>query len=278
MKAKAFCPGHITGFFEICSSSNPIKAGSRGAGICISLGAVAEVSLCKKDIKAIVNGKNRGEVTEIAMKELLGEKGAMASISLSLPISQGFGMSAAGTLATTLALASLISMSKEDAIKAAHVAEIKCSTGLGDVVTSARGGIEIRVESGIGGKIKNIEGEGEIVLAVIGKKMNTKEILQNKKISHKIAKVGKECMEEMIADSSLENFFSLSRKFAEETGLMKGKIKDVVEIANKYGMASMCMLGNSIFAIGETEELVKVLSKYGNVYTCKIDKKGARLI
>ncbi|OYT58981.1 hypothetical protein B6U81_06905 [Thermoplasmatales archaeon ex4484_30] len=277
MKAKAFCPGHITGFFEICLYDDPIKSGSRGAGICISLGATAEVEISEGEIKAIVNGK-RGNVTETAMKEMLKKEGAIANISLQLPISQGFGMSAAGTLATTLAIASLFSMPRQDAIKAAHIAEIKCSTGLGDVVTSAKGGIEIRVEEGMEGKIKNIEGEGELVLAVIGEKINTREILQNKEISQRIKRVGRECMKEILANSTLENFFMLSKKFAEETGLMKGKIKDAVETASKHGMASMCMLGNSVFAMGDTDELVKTLSKYGKVYTCEIDKKGARLI
>ena len=187
-------------------------------------------------------------------------------------------MSAAGTLATTLAIASLIGMSRQNAIKAAHIAEIKCSTGLGDVVTSAKGGIEIRVEGGMEGEIRSVEGEGELVLAVIGERINTKEILQNKEISQRIKKVGRRCMEELLANPTIENFFTLSKKFAEKTGLMKGKMKDAVEVANKHGMASMCMLGNSVFAMGDTEKLTEILSEYGKVYTCKINKKGARLL
>lgn len=278
MMTKAFCPGHVTGFFEMCPSPDPLKAGSRGAGICISLGARAEVELCENERKAIVNEKMRGEVTEIAMKKMLGDKGAMAKISLSLSISQGFGMSAAGTLATTLALASLTHISRKEAIKAAHSAEIKCSTGLGDVVTAARGGIEMRMGSGINGEIRKIEGEGEIVLAVLGKTMKTREMLHNEKLRERISEGGKKCIEALLADPTLENFFSLSKKFAEETGLMKKELKKVVEAASEYGMVSMCMLGNSVFAMGNTEELVKILSEYGKVYTCKIDKKGARLL
>ncbi len=278
MMTKAFCPGHVTGFFEMCSSPDPLKAGSRGAGICISLGARAEVELHKNERKAIVNEKMRGEVTEIAMKKMLGDKGAMAKISLSLPISQGFGMSAAGTLATTLALASLTAVSRKEAIKAAHSAEIKCSTGLGDVVTAARGGIEMRVGSGINGEIRKIEGEGEVVLAILGKTMKTKKMLHNEKLRERISEGGRVSMEALLADPTLENFFSLSKKFAEETGLMKKELKKAVEVASEYGMVSMCMLGNSVFAMGDTEELVKILSEYGKVYTCKIDKKGACLL
>jgi len=43
-------------------------------------------------------------------------------------------------------------------------------------------------------------------------------------------------------------------------------------------MASMCMLGNSIFASGETDNLCKILSSYGKVFVCSVDECGARIL
>ena len=43
-------------------------------------------------------------------------------------------------------------------------------------------------------------------------------------------------------------------------------------------MASMCMLGNSVFATGKTNELCQVLSKFGRVFVCSIDSCGARIL
>jgi len=147
MRAKAFCPGHITGFFEICMSDDEEKSGSRGAGICISHGATSVVEIKGNEIEVEINGRRSGEVTEEAL-HMLTERGIKAKVELSLPQSQGFGMSAAGTLASTLALSSLLSIPKENAIRAAHIAEVRHSTGLGDVVSSAHGSIEIREEAG----------------------------------------------------------------------------------------------------------------------------------
>jgi hypothetical protein len=38
------------------------------------------------------------------------------------------------------------------------------------------------------------------------------------------------------------------------------------------------MLGNSIFAIGDTNKLSKTLSTFGNVYICTVDKYGAQVL
>ena len=277
MKAKAFCPGHITGFFEICMSDDEEKSGSRGAGICISHGATSIVEIKGNGIEVEINGRKGGEVTEEALR-MLTEKGVKARIELSLPQSQGFGMSAAGTLASTLALSSLLSISRQEAIRAAHIAEVKHSTGLGDVVSSVHGGIEIREEPGLHGKISRIGGGGEVVVAVLGSEMKTKDILKNERVADRISESGRECMNEIFASPTVENFFFLSRRFAEETGLMNEKVKKAVEEACRYGMASMCMLGNSIFAMGDTKKIARVLSKYGKVYTCTVDEKGARIL
>jgi len=277
MKAKAFCPGHITGFFEICMSDDEEKSGSRGAGICISHGATSVVEIKGSGIEVEINGKKEGEVTRDAL-HMLTERGVKASIGLSLPQSQGFGMSAAGTLASTLALSSLLPISRQEAIRAAHISEVKHSTGLGDVVSSVHGGIEIREEPGLHGKIRKIGGRGEVVVAVLGSKIKTKEILKNERMADKISEIGRECMDEILARPAVENFFLLSRKFAEETGLMDEKVEKAVKEACRYGMASMCMLGNSVFAMGDTKKIAKVLSKYGTACTCRIDERGARLL
>jgi len=53
---------------------------------------------------------------------------------------------------------------------------------------------------------------------------------------------------------------------------------EAIDAANQYGMASMCMLGNSVFAIGDTDALCKTLTNFGRVYVCLVDEYGARII
>ena len=282
---RGFSPGHITGFFEICDTpSHPCKKGSRGAGINLSLGAFSTVQVTEsptKKIDIILNGKQSiAPVTRRAIHYLIGEQKihVVAQIATQMPHGQGFGMSAAGSLATTLSLAHLLHLPKQKGVEAAHCAEIDLKTGLGDVVAMSVGGIEIRVTPGLEGRIEKIPGEGDLVLVVLGPKINTWDILSNLVMRTQICKWGKQCTNELLVEPVLSRFFQLSYRFVEKTGLASSLLLNVLKVAHGYGSASMCCLGNSVFCMGDTSRLLSELNRYGPVYQCKIDKKGARLI
>jgi len=286
MKAIAFAPGHISGFFEPVYNQDIAKTGSRGAGINISLGAISE-SFVKTSTKQIfeiyINDKKVNDVvTKLTLKYLLGENSVhvVVNTKLELPIGQGFGMSAAGSLSAALAVAKVTNLSISDAIKASHFAEVNLKTGLGDVIASSFGGVEIRKSAGLPpwGVIEHIPGKYEIVICIIGDKLNTKNILTNSEKARKINDVGKLCIKKILENPSIENFFSLSQTFTKKTGLADPKVTKAINDANQFGMASMCMLGNSIFAIGKTNELCRLLSSYGVVYVCSVDENGARVL
>jgi len=282
---RGFSPGHITGFFEICDApSHPCKKGSRGAGINLSLGAFSTVQVTdspKKKIDILLNGKqSNAPVTRRAIHYLIGEQEihVVAKITTQMPHGQGFGMSAAGSLATTLALAHLLHLPRQKGVEAAHCAEIDLKTGLGDVVAMSGGGIEVRVTPGLEGRIEQIPGEGDLVLAVLGPKMNTWDILSNQVMRTQICKWGKKCTDELLVDPVLSRFFQLSYLFVEQTGLASSLLLHVLKIAHRYGSASMCCLGNSVFCMGDTSQLLCELNRYGPIYQCKIDTQGARLL
>lgn len=287
MKAVAFAPGHISGFFEpVYHPEDFMRTGSRGAGINITLGVISEVFVNeggKQDFEIYINNKRiHIPVVILALKYLLRDApiNVCVNIKSDLPVGQGFGISAASVLSTTLALTKLINISKEEALKASHFAEIQMKTGLGDVIASSFGGIEIRKSAGLPpwGLIEHIPGKYDIVLCVIGKKINTKRILTNKSKMDKITDYGKYCTKKILEKPSIENLFNLSQIFTEKIEISDEKVKNAINAANQYGMASMCMLGNSIFAIGKTEEIIKVLSSFGNIFVCSVDEYGARLI
>lgn len=277
MSITAFAPGHITGFFEICSADDPAEAGSRGAGLCLSRGAASIVERHPSRTEVTINGVPGGPVTRDAIR-LLTDRHVEARITLELPQSQGFGMSAAGTLATVLATAVLFDLPRSQAVQAAHVAEVEHGTGLGDVVPADRGGIEIRETPGANGTIRHIDDGGEVVVAIVGPELHTAEVLQDAGQRARITRVGRRCIEELLAEPSFERLFTLSRRFAVETGLLTPRLREALEAVAPHGMPSMCMLGNAVFAIGDTEALVDVLSRYGDVWTCEIDRQGARLL
>jgi pantoate kinase len=286
MKAIAFAPAHISGFFQPIYHDNIYKTGSRGAGVNLSQGCIATVDLNEasaQQVDIFINSKKRhSSVISTAISQLINKKKVHLVVDLKteLPVSQGFGMSAASTLSTTLAIAKLIQLSRKDALMAAHYAEVTSKTGLGDVAAADTGGIEIREKPGIKpwGKIHQIQQSGNVVICVIDSIISTKTILQDESYKKIIQTVGADCTDKLLLQPSVEHFFQLSKKFTIETNLAKEKILAAIQAVELYGMASMCMLGNSVFAIGKIEKIYDILSDFGTVKICNIDKNGARII
>lgn len=287
MEATAFAPGHISGFFEpVFNPGNMYQTGSRGAGINISLGVYSTVIVEKAQRQVFKVYLNEEEIysplIHRCLKSLLGDKSVQVVVktTVELPIRQGFGMSAASAVSTCYALAKLMRLPVQKAMEAAHTAEVTLKTGLGDVSACCTGGIEIRGKPGIPpwGYVEQIPGKYEVVLCVIQGEIDTHEVLSNPRKMRIIKKYGKWCTDELVRNPSLEKLFSLSRLFAEKTGLASEKVSEAIETASHHGMASMCMLGNSVFAIGDTEKLSIVLSSFGDIFVCNVDEDGARVL
>jgi len=285
-KAVAFSPGHISGFFEPIFDKDFSKTGSRGAGINISLGAKSEVIVHKSnktDLKIFLNGKKSDfPLIPMAFKQLIGDNKMEINVktNLDLPLSQGFGMSAASVVSASYALSKIVNKSYYEALKASHYAEVYHKTGLGDVVSNFFGGIEIRSKPGIPpwGVIEHIIGNFELVLCIIDENIDTKKILNDFDRIKLITKYGKYCTNKLKESPTIENLFLLSKLFTDKTNLASKKVLDAIQIADEFGKASMCMLGNSIFAMGETKKIINKLKIYGNVFLCKVDDYGARII
>lgn len=286
IKAVAFAPGHISGFFEPIFNKDMLKTGSRGAGINISLGAKSEVLVQnsnKTDFKIFLNGKKSiFPIIPTALKYLVGDNKMEITVktTLNLPLSQGFGMSAASVVSASYAFSKIINKSFFEALKASHYAEVYHKTGLGDVISCSFGGIEIRTKPGLPpwGNIEHIIGNYELVLCVIDEIIDTEKILNDFDRIKIITKYGNYCTNKLKESPTIENLFLLSKLFTEKTMLASKNVLDAIQIANKFGKASMCMLGNSVFAMGETYKICDKLKSFGNIFVCSVDEYGARII
>ncbi len=276
--ARAFAPGHITGFFAPYRHDDPLKSGSWGAGFAIDLGATAEVELSDSIDMEIPYGK--GEVTrkavEMALKEA-GEKGARVEIELQLPVGQGFGMSAAGTLAASLALAELLGKEKEDALRWAHTAEVISGTGLSDVIGSFYGGLVVRKEPGLPpyGEVIKKDIVREIWIMVVGEPIDTRDFLEKR--GKGVEEAGKRALERLLSEISFSRFMEESREFAESIA-----ISDVLKEIPEGFTGSQLMLGNSVFFTQSGSGMVNITGKKAEppikAIRCKIDNTGARVI
>ncbi|MEE9236425.1 MAG: pantoate kinase [Thermoplasmata archaeon] len=287
LRGRAFCPGHITAFFQICEDEDPLKMGSRGAGLCLSKGVLTSVEAREASRTRIdVHLKGRpgpSEVTERALDLFMEEPmEVVVDSEVQLPVSQGFAMSGAGALSSLLALNDALGGPRglEELVAIAHQAELECRTGLGDVYPQSLGGLDIRERPGVPphGLVHTTTVDSEVILCILGPPLSTRAMLANEMIVRSVNGVGRRCVDRFLLKRDLSSFFRLAYQFARQTLLASSAIQGAVIRASLHGRASMCMLGNSIFAMGEVEELQESLAEEGDIYRVQVDNSGARVL
>src|SRR5512145_2958844 len=107
----AFCPGHISGYFRRVQGASAANTGSIGAGIVISEGVTATVTLADSTTVMVNRKDSSGDIHTVSpssppVEYVLNRLGVTASVSTvcTLPIGAGFGLSAAALLATLTAV------------------------------------------------------------------------------------------------------------------------------------------------------------------------------
>jgi len=271
-------PAHITGLFQIVENDDPLKMGSRGAGFSIGKRVVTRVTL--KEIEDEIHEvffndrKIDGIVSlEVAksFKDQINDSALIIQHKSQLLIQAGFGTSGAGALGTAFALNELFGTKKsnEELGQIAHKAEVICRTGLGDVISQLQGGAEIRLEPGAPGigVIKEFSWSIDelILIATIGT-MSTKDIITSPKMIEKINRYSNQLLRELNENPSLEEFLRVSFEFADKTGLMSDKLKKLITyLRDDEYSASMVMLGDSLFVVGDIydlEECSNIIDNY----------------
>jgi pantoate kinase len=290
MEGHAFCPGHVTGFFAIFDRADELaKRGSRGAGICLDRGVDVRVDISQHDeqqIRIFINEEERPAlVTAEVIERLIGDEKycVVVNSTSQLPEGQGFGMSGAAALATAFAVDQALGLRKEKAelVRIAHEVEVQNRTGLGDVGPQSVGGIVVRKREGAPphcNLLKLKHDIREIVLCIVGDMLPTEDVLADDNLTDSINNHGMRCLEKMRGEASVDCLMECSRDFAVATNIMSHEVAEAVKAASEFGKASMCMLGNSVFAIGQGNELVKALRQYGDVIVVGVDDVGVRTL
>ncbi len=292
MKCSIFVPGHITGFFEIIDHQNPLYKGSRGAGVVIDKGVLTELKIEDGvgDVQVKINGKSDPKNASITYKTIdliktrfkLEDKNINIKHKFQVPISAGFGTSAACALGTSLAIVKTLDLSLtfNKAASIAHLAEIEMKSGLGDVIAEITGGIVLRLKEGspgIGRTDRIIEKNRDEEVFIISKTLGeiaTSEIIEDPSYKKRINQTGGRLLDELLKSPDLGVFLKLSRKFAEETSLINAELHEVIEVFEDETMgASMAMLGNTAFALSKTPDT----SVEGAIIS-KIDNFGCKFI
>lgn len=297
LNSSIFVPSHITGFFEIIDDSEPLKKGSRGAGVVLDQGVQTNITIEDGSGTSTVKvkGKSKSKLASISYKTIellknyyrIDDKNIEIDHEFQIPVGTGFGISAACALGTSLGIARTLKLplTYNQAASIAHLTEIEMKSGLGDVIAEITGGLVLRLKEGAPGfgrtdKIILDRDEGSrsldeyyIISKTLGE-IETSSVIEDPIWKEKINQTGKDLMSKLLEKPDIETFFKLSRKFAEETSLMNAEVKEVVDILEEETIgASMAMLGNTAFALSQTPD-----TSVDNVIVSKIDNLGCRFV
>ena len=277
MSNSVFVPGHITGFFTIEDHDITLKKGSCGAGFLMSRGVRTTIS----DSDELEIDVNQGDSTVIdeVLKIMEIDTDFKVTQDIQLPIGAGFGTSAASALSLTLALNEFLDLgySTELCGQIAHMAEVNLGAGLGDVIAQTGYGLVLRVEPGAPGigKIKSFEHDVFIAWKTFGG-IETSSIIRNPHRHQVISDAGLKYLEYFEEKPSLKNFLDFSNRFSNETKLMSDEVKNLVDYFNSRPDilgSSMGMLGNTVFAFAQNEDVFKN-EEVENLHIDKLNNVG----
>ncbi|MFA4823927.1 MAG: pantoate kinase [Methanoregula sp.] len=277
----AFCPGHISGYFKRIEGSTSLTTGSMGAGIVITEGVTATVRHSETPSVIIRHRAVNGNPSIIScesppLASIMERLGVTASITTEchLPIGAGFGLSAAALLATVTALNRLfnLGLTPWDIARYSHEIEVEHRTGLGDVAAAQGGGRVIRHGPGIDARIERKFDLPESLYSVSFGPIHTPTVLASPSQMEKVSSAFP-----LASPRDARDFFSLSKQFAEQSGLMTDAVKKVFHICDQENVpAGMTMLGNGVFAYGKKAR--EVLSPFGEVYEFQVSPTGPRIL
>jgi pantoate kinase len=296
--ARAFSPGHITGFFEVphdVSCFHFLHRGSKGAGFSIDRGIITTAYLyesAKPDYQISINGikSHSAEVSKWVVEEYLKLVDRPYFISIyqdvEIPIGFGLGSSGAAALSLSYALNQVLDTGFNgiQAAQIAHHAEIACNTGLGTVIAEFAGGFEMRTSAGAPGigsvsKINLDKNYKAIVLCLAP--IFTRSFLTNR--LNEINGLGGIMLSKLSASRSLDDFLKMSHGFAEMLGLTEGRCKGPIAALKTRGIeSSVALFGQTVYTVVSEEraaEVVGALREFGHtIIVCNIDKAGARML
>jgi len=305
-RARAFCPAGVSSFFEICDRTpdgkliiDPERIGARGGGFALNKGVSTEVIVEEaeeKRVQVFINGEfcPEAETTKSVVEMLTAKVSENYAVTVKhrveVPIGAGFGSSAAGALGAALALSKVLglNLTYNQLGRVAHVAEVRCRTGLGTVGPLLFGGCGLTLEPGAPGyaRLDRIPvSPNHRIIAGTFRPYPTKEMLASQEKREIINEWGRKTLQKILAEPSLENFMGACKQFAVGTGFATERVQKLIELSEKAGAvgAAQNMLGEAVHALvtvdkmGSVHEAFKKLLPEEKIIIANVDLQGARI-
>lgn len=236
-------PLHISGFWIPYLKPDPMLSGSIGAGI--TLYPIVEAKIPTSC--TTLNGKNLDFRPAKTIADYLGIDRVNAKIKAPVELGQGFGLSAAASIALAAdgLLKKGIKVTSQSVGIVAHYAEVTNMTGLGDVIAELHGGgLVYRIKPGPPGvgevEVAPVKENVEVVTVVLGT-MTTPEMLRI--YAHKILTYGKEAYARFVKKPELITFLEASQMFSRKTGMLSKEIELKINELAKHQLRNGGIIG-----------------------------------
>jgi pantoate kinase len=256
--AAAFAPGHVTGLFvPSLEARDPRGRGSLGAGIVLPRGVRASAMWRAEVPRRLRIASDLGlplPISEDVARRVVGSRRGALEVFLSheLPVGCGFGMSAAGALATGLATAAAVGADRDVAAQTAHLADLFHGGGLGGVASILGGGTEIRTVPGIPpwGKVRHRTASSPLWIATLGPPLSSPPLLRSPRFRERVRKAGQPGLEQLGDRPDLLHILTESERFTDALGLAPKPLRRTLDALRGSGArAAQAMLGRSLFAV-----------------------------
>ncbi len=283
---KAFAPGHVTGFFAVHDGYPDLShRGSRGGGWSLTKGCYAQLEPAEEMQIFIDGGLSEAPVTRDALQRL-GAETYRVDLVHELPVGQGFGMSAAGTLAACLAVTHAQGLDPEAALLATHEAEVAQSTGLGDAVGSWFGNGELRIKPGCPphGWAMQVHSNAQFLFCVLGDTIETGRIIRDPDWKERTRRLGDAAVDRVLEigrEGAWQALLQESHDFSQALGLMPSQMLALGKQLPEDVRWGQCMLGGTMWvsgAAGDLDRAEALLEGHGDIIRCGVDTNGARLV
>ncbi|ABK78124.1 archaeal suger kinase [Cenarchaeum symbiosum A] len=290
MKGEAFCPAHVTGFFKVEKGGPGLAAqGTIGAGFSIEDGVKSTVQEAQGG-RAITTRGHPADDTRVSehilerFDELTGGLPPLEVIhDIGIPVGYGLGASGAVALSLSMALDRALDtgLGPEGAGRIAHEAEVRCRTGLGDVLAAYHGGFELRTAPGAPGvgAVEKMETDATAVIVCLAP-VSTRRFIDEKMDT--VNGLGGRMAEKLAGSGDPEEFQDMSLEFARHAGVVTRRMDDVIGalVGAGYG-CGVALFGETVFALvprGKDHLVREALPDLPQaaVITSRIDGRGAR--
>ncbi len=255
-RARAFAPAHVSGVFvPRLEARDPRGRGSLGAGLVLEPGVTASATWQPGGPRRTSVTSDSGQrlpISEEVARRLAGPRVGALDVRLrhDLPIGHGFGTSAAGALATGLAVAGTLGLPRRKAVETAHLADLFGGGGLGGVAAIVGGGLEVRLRPGVPpfGQVRRLTVDHELLVGSVGPPLRSWALLRGPAALRRFEE-GAELFDRIATDPGWESFWDAAERFTDVARLAPPRLRAVLRgLRRRKVRSAQAMFGRTYFA------------------------------